>query len=231
VIHLLHVFKSYDENEALRDVTLHVRKGEFVFLTGPSGAGKSTILRVILASEEVNAGQVLIDGTNIAHIKRRSLPYLRRNIGVVFQDFKLIGSRSVFDNVALALEVVGTSAPLIERRVEAVLEQVGLARMADRLPPTLSGGEQQRVAIARAIVSDPVILLADEPTGNLDPELSREIVDILERVHRKGTTVLMATHDLPLVDSKHYRHVRLMKGRVVDDGRGQTAMTMLEPLR
>ena len=230
MIRFLHVFKSYDEYEALRDISLHAMKGEFAFLTGPSGAGKSTLLRLMIAAERPNSGQVLIDGTNIANIRRRSVPFLRRNIGVVFQDYRLIPTRSVLDNVALGLEVLGTSPILIKRRVNAVLAEVGLAHMGDRLPPTLSGGEQQRVAIARAIVSDPVILLADEPTGNLDPDLSREIVDILEKVHRKGTTVLVATHDLHLVESKHHRHIRLKSGRVVDDGRGHVAMNHLGQL-
>ena len=221
MIQLYHVFKKYGERDALLDITLRIRKGEFVFLTGPSGAGKSTLLRILIAAERAHRGQILIDGTNIVRISRRSIPFLRRNMGVVFQDYKLISTRTVFDNIAMTLEVVGTSRVLINRKVEGVLEMVGMRGMGLRLPPTLSGGEQQRVAIARAIVADPVILLADEPTGNLDPDLSKEILAILEEVHRKGTTVLMATHDLFLVENSHHRHIRLESGRVVDDGRGR----------
>jgi len=228
MIQLYHVFKEYAGREALLDVTLHMRKGEFAFLTGPSGAGKSTLLRVILAAERVSRGQVLVDGTNIAKIGRRSIPYLRRNIGVIFQDFKLIQTRTVFDNIALPLEAVGTSRFLIQRKVETVLEEVGLHGMGKRLPPTLSGGEQQRVAVARAIVSDPVMILADEPTGNLDIELSHEILGMLERVHRKGTTVLMATHDRFLVERSHHRHVQLVQGRVVDDVRGRSTLPSMD---
>jgi len=218
VIELYRIFKLYQgEVPALNDVNLVVGKGEFVFLTGPSGAGKSTLLRLIMAAEEPTRGQIIVGGRNLARIDHRGIPFLRRNIGVVFQDFKLLPNRTVFSNVALTLEVQGLPAKEVKRRVEAMLERVSLGHKANAYPPQLSGGEQQRVAIARALVGDPAILLADEPTGNLDPALTIEVMDLLTACSARGTTVVVATHDLHLLDRYRKRTVRLADGRIVVD--------------
>jgi len=218
VIELYRIFKLYQgEVPALNDVNLVVGKGEFVFLTGPSGAGKSTLLRLIMAAEEPTRGQIIVGGRNLARIDHRGIPFLRRNIGVVFQDFKLLPNRTVFSNVALTLEVQGLPAKEVKRRVEAMLERVSLGHKANAYPPQLSGGEQQRVAIARALVGDPAILLADEPTGNLDPALTIEVMDLLTACSARGTTVVVATHDLHLLDRYRKRTVRLAEGRIVED--------------
>ena len=218
MIELYRIFKLYQgEVPALNDVNLVVGKGEFVFLTGPSGAGKSTLLRLIMAAEEPTRGQIIVGGRNLARIDHRGIPFLRRNIGVVFQDFKLLPNRTVFSNVALTLEVQGLPAKEVKRRVEAMLERVSLGHKANAYPPQLSGGEQQRVAIARALVGDPAILLADEPTGNLDPALTIEVMDLLTACSARGTTVVVATHDLHLLDRYRKRTVRLADGRIVVD--------------
>ena len=218
MIELYRIFKLYQgEVPALNDVNLVVGKGEFVFLTGPSGAGKSTLLRLIMAAEEPTRGQIIVGGRNLARIDHRGIPFLRRNIGVVFQDFKLLPNRTVFSNVALTLEVQGLPAKEVKRRVEAMLERVSLGHKANAYPPQLSGGEQQRVAIARALVGDPAILLADEPTGNLDPALTIEVMDLLTACSARGTTVVVATHDLHLLDRYRKRTVRLAEGRIVED--------------
>ena len=199
-------------------------KGEFVYLTGPSGAGKSTLLRMLLASERPDSGRVLIQGREVSRLKRSSIPYLRRNIGVVFQDFKLISSRTVADNVALALEVLSTPPQDVKRKVSAALAQVGLVHRMGARPEELSGGEQQRVAVARAIVNEASILLADEPTGNLDADRSAEILELLQQVHLRGTTILMATHDRTLLERFPNRRIQLERGRVVaDHARGSQA--------
>lgn len=215
MIQLFHVSKKYplSRDEALRDVTMHLEKGELAFLTGPSGAGKSTLLRLLFGAEQPTSGQVVIAGNNIAHLSQDSLPYLRRNIGVVFQDFKLLPGRTVFDNVAIVLEVLDKPRSYIHPKVLHILQQVGLAHKADVLPESLSGGEQQRVALARALVNDPQILLADEPTGNLDPERARDIIGLIEKTNIRGTTVLIATHDPQLYTGK--RVFRLEEGRLV----------------
>jgi len=218
MIQMFHVTKRYGrEAPALADVNLSVARGEFVFLTGPSGAGKTTLLRLIFCAEKVSSGQLLVTGRNIARIKEADVPCLRRKIGVVFQDFKLLAGRTVRDNVALALDVVGAPRWTAHRRVEAMLKQVGLAHKIDSYPPRLSGGEQQRVAIARALVNDPAILLADEPTGNLDHKLTLEIMDLLVDFSARGTTVLVATHDQTLLERYQKRTVALEGGRVVSD--------------
>ena len=201
MIQLYHVYKRYPNGvEALNDVNLRIHEGEFVFLSGPSGAGKTTLIKVLLCYERPTSGQVLVKGRNLGVLKAASVPYLRRNIGVVWQDFKLLNSRSVFDNVAISLEILGLRPREISRRVEQILEVVGLERYASAKPQLLSGGEQQRVAIARALVNEPAILLADEPTGNLDPDLSLEIMNLLLDLQQKGTPVMVATHDRFLLE-------------------------------
>ncbi len=224
MIQLFHVFKSYPgDPPVLHDVNLQIGKSEFVFLTGPSGAGKSTLLKLIFAAEPATKGQVLVAGRNIARIRESSIPYLRRNIGVVFQDFKLLPHRSVADNVAFTLDVIGVPRGEARAKVNRMLKLVGLEHKADQLPMKLSGGEQQRVVIARALVNDPTILLADEPTGNLDPQLTLEIMDLLCEVNVRGTTVVVATHDASLIARYDKRTVRLERGTIVADQDGQKA--------
>ncbi len=221
MIELYHVQKRYPGQDApaLDDINLQVDKGEFCLLTGPSGAGKSTLLRLLFLAEEATRGQVLIGGKNVAQVKKRHRPMMRRNLGVVFQDFKLLERYSVFDNVSLALDVQGRRKDDVRQRTDKMLEQVGLAHKSDQKIAHLSGGEQQRVAIARALVTDPAILLADEPTGNLDPERSNDIMDLLLRAHARGTTILVATHDPALLERYRHRVVSLKAGRVEKDER------------
>ncbi|MBN2361928.1 MAG: cell division ATP-binding protein FtsE [Deltaproteobacteria bacterium] len=220
MIQLFHVAKTYPgaDEYALADVNLNVDKGEFVFLTGPSGAGKTTLLRLLFAAERPSNGQILIGNRNIARLSRRQIPALRRSIGVVFQDFKLIDTRSVFENVALTLDVRGEPRRATRSRVEAVLKRVGLLHKKHAAPRHLSGGEQQRIAIARALVAEPSIVLADEPTGNLDPERSLDIMNMLNDVNARGTTVLVATHDPTLIERFRKRVIALEAGRVVRGG-------------
>jgi cell division transport system ATP-binding protein len=216
---IYHVSKSYSAGSfALRDVSLQLRKGEFVFLTGPSGAGKTTLLRLLFAAERPSEGQIVVLGRNIARLGPHAVPQLRRRIGVVFQDFKLLPRRTVEENVALALEVVGTPRREVRARVFAMLKQVGLQHRRYQHPLSLSGGEQQRVALARALVNEPELLLADEPTGNLDPDLTVEIMDLIASAATRGTTVVVATHELGLVSRYGKRTVRLEGGRVAEDG-------------
>ena len=218
MIRLFHVTKQYSQDvRALDDVSLHIEKGGFAFLTGHSGAGKSTLMRLLFAAEKPTDGQVMVAGHSVGRLNEESIPILRRNIGVIFQDFKLLPRRSVFANVAFALEVRGQPRRVIEERVRAVLRQVGLEHKSKVLPTRLSGGEQQRVAIARALVGEPLVLLADEPTGNLDPGLSMEIMRLLESVNARGTTVLIATHDLRMTETLKKRVIRLEQGRVKSD--------------
>lgn len=217
MIRLYHVVKSYGDRDALRDVSFHVEKGEMVYLTGPSGAGKSTLLKLLYGAERPTSGKVLIGGTDISQLPTGNLPMIRRNVGVVFQDFKLLPMRTVAANVALALEVIGASEEQLRRRVPAVLNIVGLRGREDTVAGVLSGGEQQRVAIARAIVNDPAILLADEPTGNLDGSMAVEVLEILQAINLRGTTVLVATHDIGLMDRFPHRKLRLESGRAVSE--------------
>lgn len=218
MIKLFNVSKTYDNGaRALVDVTLHIAKGDFAFLVGPSGAGKSTLMRLIIRRELPTQGQILVGGRNVARLKHREIPLLRRNVGVIFQDFKLLPTKTVFDNVAFALEVTEASTREIQRRVPAVLELVGLRHKADCFPHELSGGEQQRVSLARAIVNNPLVLLADEPTGNLDPDTSWGIMDLLLEVNRRGTTVVMATHNRDVVDRLKRRVIAIDHGRLVRD--------------
>lgn len=215
MIRLYHIHKSYGDHEALRDVTLHVSKGEFAYVTGPSGAGKSTLLKMLYGAVRPTGGKLLVGGIDASKLSHSQLPFLRRNIGVIFQDFKLIESRTVEDNVGLSLEVLGLAREQIRRRVYAVLNVVGLKGKEQRLPLELSGGEQQRVAVARAIVNDPAVLLADEPTGNLDGAMAIEVMEILLAVNLRGTTVLVATHDVGLMDRFPHRRLRFEGGRLV----------------
>ena len=205
--------------EALSGVSFHLRPGEMAFLTGHSGAGKSSLLKLIALIERASRGQVIIDGQNLGRLKNRHIPYLRRKLGVVFQDHNLLFDRTVFDNVALPLIIAGYHQSEVGRRVRAALDKVGLLGRDKAYPITLSGGEQQRVGIARAVVNRPPLLLADEPTGNLDPELSREIMGLFEEFQKVGVTVLIATHDHDLIARLDHRLLSLSQGRLVRDGR------------
>ncbi|MFC7659965.1 cell division ATP-binding protein FtsE [Pseudonocardia benzenivorans] len=223
MIRLERVTKMYKTSTrpALDRVSVSVDKGEFVFLIGPSGSGKSTFLRLLLREDVPTRGRITVADLDVAKLPRRRVPRLRQRIGVVFQDFRLLPNRTVGGNVAFALEVIGKPQAAIARVVPEVLELVGLEGKADRMPHELSGGEQQRVAIARAFVNRPLVLLADEPTGNLDPDTSQDIMLLLERINRTGTTVVMATHDHSIVDSMRRRVVELDLGQVVrDESRG-----------
>jgi cell division transport system ATP-binding protein len=210
------VSKRYDEgHDALREVSVHINRDELVFLTGHSGAGKSTLLRLIMLMDRPSRGQVTIDGQNLALVRPRGIPQHRRNIGVVFQNHQLLFDRTVFDNVALPLIIAGYDHREVGRRVRAALDKVGLLNRERAMPITLSGGEQQRVGIARAVVGKPKILLADEPTGNLDPALSAEIMDLFEEFNQVGVTVLIASHDLVLISRLHHRIITLREGSLV----------------
>ncbi len=222
MIRLDNVTKVYDVGVvALKDVDLDINKGEFVFLVGPSGSGKSTLIRLMMREEKPTNGDIWIAGKHASELPSWKIPHLRRSIGTVFQDFKLLPSKTVYENVAFAMEVTGKSRSAINSQVPQVLKLVGLSEMADRLPRQLSGGEQQRVSVARAFVNRPLIVLADEPTGNLDPATSVGIMRILDRINRTGTTVVMATHDHAIVDAMRRRVVQLERGRVVrDESRG-----------
>ena len=212
------VTKVYkDSVVALDDVSVDVSKGEFVFIVGPSGSGKSTLIRLLLKEEEPSRGNIFVAGKNIAKLTPWKVPYLRRNVGTVFQDFKLLSERTVFQNVAFALEVIGKPRHVIDKRVPEILNLVGLGGKLNNFPDELSGGEQQRVSVARAFVNRPLILLADEPTGNLDPTTSVEIMKLLDRINRYGTTVIMATHDNAIVDAMRRRVIELDGGKVIRD--------------
>jgi cell division transport system ATP-binding protein len=202
---------------ALDGVSIDIEKGEFVFIVGPSGSGKSTFIKLMIKEEEPSTGEVYVAGKNLASLPRWRVPYLRRNVGCVFQDFKLLPNKTVFENVAFGLEVIGRPRSVVQRQVPQILELVGLGEKLDRFPDELSGGEQQRVSIARAFVNRPLILVADEPTGNLDPATSVGIMRLLDRINRTGTTVVMATHDHAIVDSMRRRVVELEHGKVVRD--------------
>ena len=219
MIHLDKVSKVYPASSrpALDKVSIDVEKGEFVFLIGQSGSGKSTVLRLLLREEKASEGTVQVDGKNLAKLPGRKVPDLRRRIGCVFQDFRLLPKKNVYDNVAFALEVINKNSRYIKRTVPEVLDLVGLSGKSRRLPHELSGGEQQRVAIARAFVNRPLLLLADEPTGNLDPDTSQGIMNLLERINRTGTTVVMATHDNNIVDAMRRRVIELDGGKVIRD--------------
>jgi cell division transport system ATP-binding protein len=218
LISFQHVWKR-DPNgtEALRDVSLVVPEGDFLFLVGASGAGKSSLIRLLIREEKPTRGKIFVDGQELGRMKRRHLPHYRRKVGLVFQDFKLLPRLTVYENVAFALRVLGEAGGVIRRRSTEALETVGLAGKLEKYPRELSGGEQQRVAIARAFANRPLVLLADEPTGNLDPEISQDIMLLLERINRTGTTVIMSTHDNTIVDSMRRRVIELHLGKVARD--------------
>ncbi len=218
MIQFFHVHKTYARDvEALVDINLHIQKGEFVFVAGPSGAGKTTLLRLIFRDELPTSGQILVNGRNVVKLRERAIPHLRRSIGVVFQEFRLLRDRTIFDNLALVYRVLGLPSTVGKRKVANLLKLVGLSHKAQMTPYKLSGGEQQRVAIARALMNDPLLLLADEPTGDLDADLSMDVMRLLGDVHAKGTTVVVATHDMNLVRELGRRVIVVKGGRIVEE--------------
>lgn len=219
IIQLIHVSKWHDRKAALSDVTLEIEKGEFVLLMGSSGAGKSSLLRMLIGEEQPDEGQIFVHGRNVTKLRPTEIPYLRRKVGAVFQDFRLLPKKSVFDNVALPLIVQGVSEKDIRRKVTEALRAVDVDHKKDQLPNSLSTGEQQRVCIARAIVNGPVVLLADEPTGNLDPERTREIMELFKLINARGTTVIVATHDPHVLNHVNRRVITLMQGVLLSERR------------
>ena len=220
------VYKTYGTNShALNDVNLHIDDGEFAFIVGASGAGKSTFLKLIMCEETPNEGDIIVNGTHITSLKKREIPYLRRMMGIVFQDFRLIDNMTVYENVAFAMHVIGATQSEIKKRVPYILSLLNLQDKQKCRPNELSGGEQQRVGLARALVNNPKLIIADEPTGNIDPALSFEIVDLLSEINRRGTTILMVTHEHSLVKHFHKRVVEIHDGRIVAD----TASMEVEP--
>ena len=218
MIEFRNVHKVYDNGSvALEDVSIHIEKGEFVLVCGHSGAGKSTFIKLLSHEVTPDSGTVIVNDVDVTRIKSSKVPYLRRKLGIVFQDFRLLPSKTVFENIAFALEVIEEKPKVIQEKVYNVLELVGLSDKANDLPQDLSGGEQQRVAIARAIVNKPLVLIADEPTGNLDPQTSRDISDLFKAINNSGTTVVMVTHDMDMVSYLNKRVIALEDGRVVSD--------------
>ena len=218
MVQLFNVCKAYSrDGNALEDINLKIPKGDFVYITGPSGAGKSTLLKLLYAAEKPTRGQILINGQNVTRMGTSKIPYLRRQLGIVFQDFKLIPSRTIFENVAFPLEVRGSKRFEISKKVYQALKSVGLEHKLVKHPLELSGGEQQRVAIARALVMEPLVLLADEPTGNLDPEVTLDIMELFKSANARGTTVLLATHDREMIRRFPRRQITLEGGRLADD--------------
>ena len=223
MIHLKEVTKIYDDNKvlALDKVSLDIERGEFVFIVGTSGSGKSTLIRLLMHEEIATSGSIIVDGNDVTHLKSKEVPYLRRRLGVIFQDYRLLEDKTVYENVAFAMQVIEAPKKIMQRSVNTVLDIVGLREKSNSFPAQLSGGEQQRVAIARAIVNDPRIVIADEPTGNLDPETSWDIMDIFQRINAAGTTIVMATHDKNIVDKMQRRVIELVGGKIIrDEARG-----------
>ena len=214
IIRMFHVHHNYGPKKALIDITLDIEKNQFVFISGPSGAGKTTLLKLFYYGEAVSEGQVLIDGINLARIPRKRIPYLRRKFGIVFQDYKLIPTKTVYENVALVLEAAGQKPRLVQKKVKSVLRLVDMEDRFRSFPPSLSGGEQQRVAVARAIVGDPKIILADEPTGSLDDDSADAVLELLRGVHIRGATVIIATHDKSLIRKTGGHVLYLKQGRL-----------------
>lgn len=214
IIRMFHVHHNYGPKKALIDITLDIAKNEFVFISGPSGAGKTTLLKLFYLGEPVYEGQILIDGINLARIPRKRIPQLRRKFGIIFQDYKLIPTKTVYDNVALVLEAAGDKKRIIQKKVRSVLRLVGMEERLKSYPPSLSGGEQQRIAVARAMIGDPKIILADEPTGSLDEASAEVILDLLRGVHIRGATVIIATHDKALMRRTGGHVLHLNQGRL-----------------
>lgn len=219
MIHLENVTKIYEQNKvtALNNVSLDIEAGEFVFIVGASGSGKSTLMKLLMREELATSGEIIVDGKDVVRLKRNEVPYLRRSLGVIFQDYRLLEDKTVYENVAFAMQVIEAPRRLMQRTVNTVLDIVGLGDKYKHFPDQLSGGEQQRVAIARAIVNDPRIVIADEPTGNLDPATSWDIMDIFKRINATGTTIVMATHDKTIVDRMKKRVIALVEGKIVRD--------------
>ena len=216
IIRMFHVYRNYGAKNALVDITLDIFKNEFLFVSGPSGAGKTTLLKLLYLAEPVSEGQILVDGINLSRIPRKKIPLLRRNFGIVFQDYKLIPTKTVYENVALVLEAAGHNRRFVQKKVKSVMRMVGMEQRLNALPPSLSGGEQQRVAIARAVVGDPKIILADEPTGSLDPDAAALVFDLLKGIHTRGATVVIASHDRELIRKTGGRVIHLNGGRRVE---------------
>jgi cell division transport system ATP-binding protein len=214
IIRMFHVHKSFGPKKTLIDVTLDILKNDLLFINGPSGAGKTTLLKLLYLGEPISEGQILVDGMNLSRTASKRVALLRRKFGIIFQDYKLIPTKSVFDNVALVLEAVGRKGRLIQKKVRSVLRTVGMESKQNALPSSLSGGEQQRVAIARAIVGDPKIILADEPTGSLDEESATVILDLIKGFHNRGATVIIATHDKTIMEKMGGRVIQLVGGRI-----------------
>jgi cell division transport system ATP-binding protein len=217
MIQIFRTSKSFGTSKALEDINLNVRKGEFIFITGPSGAGKTTLLRLIFGADAPTSGQILINNINLTRVRGKNLDLLRRKIGFVFQDFKLLNNKTVYQNVALALEVTGERPSIIRKKTHQALKAVGLASKEKAFPLQLSGGEQQRVAIARAIINNPLILVADEPTGNLDPDITKDIMLLFRTINMNGTTVVIATHSRELLENTGQRVIVLKNGQIVDE--------------
>ena len=220
MIKFSHVTKTYRTNVGLEDVSVDIEKGDFVFLVGPSGAGKSTFIKLILKEIDADEGSILVDDREVTQLSNREIPELRRMIGTVFQDFRLLPKKTVFENVDFAMEVLHKSKRQIRKQVPQILSLVGITDNADKYPDELSAGEQQRVAIARAIINNPMVLIADEPTGNLDPVTASEIMDLLEQINMRGTTIVMVTHAKDIVDRMKKRVIAIEKGRVIHDQEG-----------
>jgi len=221
LIYFKNVCKEYESTEtlALSDVSFDIKHGEFVFVIGESGAGKSTITRLILADEKITSGSIIVDGTELSLLKNKQIPYYRRSLGIVFQDFRLLSAKNVYNNIAFALRVRGASSEEIKKIVPKCLELVKISDKAKCMPDELSGGERQRVAIARAMVNNPKVLIADEPTGNLDPAMTEEIMQLLTEINDSGTTVIVVTHDINVVNSMHKRVIELRNGHIIRDER------------
>lgn len=219
IIEFRNVSKTYSSTgtHAMNNISLGIEKGEFVFIVGSSGAGKSTFLKLIMHEETPSRGTILVNGINVSTLKRRKVPYLRRNMGIVFQDFRLIEKMTVYDNVAFAMRAIGTRPSVVKKRVPYILDLVGLTHKAQNRPSELSGGEQQRVSLARALVNNPSIIIADEPTGNIDPEMSFEIIELLSQINAQGTTIIVVTHEHDLVRHFNKRVINIESGRITKD--------------
>tara|TARA_Y100000814_G_scaffold4512_1_gene4520 strand:+ start:45 stop:698 length:654 start_codon:yes stop_codon:yes gene_type:complete len=215
MIEFSNITATYPDDSGIFDLSFYVKKGELVFLMGPTGSGKSTVLNIINKKIKINSGSLIINETDVTKIKKRKIPYYRRQIGMIFQDYKLISDRNIFENISLPIQLIGLSKKEINYRVDEVINRVGLSIVLNSFPNELSGGEQQRVSIARALINNPLLVLADEPTGNLDPNVADEIINILENISSQGSTVLMSTHNYPLIKSRDKRFIELNNGKLV----------------